>query len=223
MFDNIAPAYDFMNAAMSLGQHHRWRNRALRLAGEAVGNPRQILDLATGTGDVAFALKRRFPKAAVTGLDLSEGMLAIARRRREKERVDGMEFIKGDCLKLPFADNMFDLLTIAYGVRNFQDLRRGLKEMHRVLRPGGAACIIELSRPESPLPRLGYNIYTAAIPIVGRLIAGDSDAYGYLPRSIAACPQREEMTKLLLEAGFDEARWSQLTLGTICIYIAKKK
>lgn len=226
MFDHIAPAYDFMNAAMSLGQHRRWRDTALRMASQAVPAPKRILDLATGTGDVAFALQRVYPEARIYGLDLSEGMLSIARKRQEKEDPASsapIEFLKGDCLDLPFADSEFDLLTIAYGVRNFQDLRRGLKEMYRVLRPGGAACIIELSRPEASLPLLGYRIYTSIIPLIGRLVAGDSDAYRYLPESIAACPRRDGMTRLLREAGFDEAEWRQLTLGTLCIYIAKKK
>lgn len=226
MFDHIAPAYDFMNAAMSLGQHRRWRDTALRMASKAVPAPKRILDLATGTGDVAFTLRRLYPEARICGLDLSEGMLSIARKRQEKEAPTSshpIEFLKGDCLQLPFEDSEYDLLTIAYGVRNFQDLRRGLKEMYRVLRPGGAVCIIELARPKAYIPLLGYRLYTSIIPMVGRLVAGDSDAYRYLPESIAACPQRDGMTSLLREAGFDEAEWRQLTLGTLCIYIAKKK
>lgn len=223
MFDHIAPAYDFMNSAMSLGQHRRWRDTALRLAEEAAPSPGDILDVATGTGDVAFALRRRFPDARITGLDLSEGMLNVARNlQASNSYFQPVEFIKGDCLRLPFDPNSFDLLTVAYGVRNFQNLPRGLAEMHRVLRPGGTACIIELSRPTNPLALAGYTLYTRLIPLAGKLIAGDSDAYRYLPQSIAACPQRDAMCALIKEAGFESAQCTQLTLGTLCIYIAKK-
>lgn len=225
MFDHIAPAYDFMNSAMSMGQHKRWRRVALKMAFDAAPCPREVLDMATGTGDVAFALARALPEASITGIDLSAGMLEIAKKRLAETETDirgRISFLKGDCLSLPFADERFDLLTVAYGVRNFQNLKQGLAEMHRVLKPGGVACIIELARPRKAIPLAGYKIYTALIPVAGRLIAGDSDAYRYLPESIALCPQRERMTELLLQSGFREARWKQLTLGTLCIYIAKK-
>lgn len=226
MFDNIAPAYDFMNAAMSLGQHKRWRRVALNWALKVAKNPKRVLDLATGTGDVAFALAKALPKANILGADLSAGMLAIAEKRLNAAPVNiasRMAFVKADCLDLPFLDNEFDLLTIAYGVRNFQNLRKGLSEMLRVLRPGGVACIIELARPVASVPLLGYKLYTSLIPVAGRIIAGDSDAYRYLPQSIALCPQRNDMVALLSEVGFHSARWRQLTLGTLCIYIAIKK
>lgn len=225
MFDHIAPAYDFMNSAMSLGQHKRWRRVALKMAFDAAADPREVLDVATGTGDVAFAMARSLPQARITGVDLSAGMLAIAEKRlaeADKDTRGRLSFVKGDCLALPFADGRFDLLTVAYGVRNFQNLKQGLAEMLRVLKPGGVACIIELARPRKAIPLAGYKIYTALIPVAGRLIAGDSDAYRYLPESIALCPQRDRMTALLREVGFREATWKQLTLGTLCIYIAKK-
>ncbi len=225
MFDHIAPAYDFMNSAMSMGQHRHWRRVALRMALAAKPEPKQVVDLATGTGDVAFALAEQLPSAEITGVDLSAGMLSVARKRlaeKPEETKSRISFQKGDCLELPFPDDSFDLLTIAYGVRNFQDLRKGLTEMRRVLRPGGVACIIELSRPTAAIPLAGYKLYTKLIPIAGKLIAGDSEAYSYLPASIAACPQRDEMVRMLLEAGFKEGYWKQLTLGALCIYIAKK-
>lgn len=225
MFDHIAPAYDFMNSAMSLGQHKRWRRKAISLALKAMPHPQRVLDVATGTGDVAFALANAIPDAHITGADLSAGMLSIASKRLLSDSPDvkrRMEFVKADCLDLPFSSESFDLLTVAYGVRNFQNLRQGLTQMLRVLRPGGVACIIELARPASPIPLLGYKIYTSIIPLAGKLVAGDSDAYRYLPQSIALCPQRNDMTSLLLEVGFSSASWTQLTLGTICVYIAKK-
>ena len=224
MFDHIAPAYDFMNSAMSLGQHRRWRNRALdMLTPRLDSSPRRILDIATGTGDVAFALARRFPNTAITGLDLSEGMLRVARHRLETTPLPGktsIEFLQGDSLDLPFADGSFDLVTVAYGVRNFADIRRGLTEIRRVMRPGALLCVIELSVPASSLPRIGYNLYTRLIPLAGRLIAGDSDAYTYLPRSIAAAPQRDRMTSLMKECGFRAPQWKSLSLGALCIYTA---
>lgn len=227
MFDHIAPAYDFMNSAMSLGQHRRWRNRALRLLSQRLGStrPHSMLDVASGTGDVAFAMAYRFAPVAVTGIDLSNGMLEIGRKRLARTPLpngSAIQFVHGDCMHLPFDPGVFDAVTAAYGVRNFQDLRKGLGEMYRVLRPGGALCIIELSQPASPLTRIGYKLYTRIIPLIGRAVAGDSDAYAYLPKSIAACPQRDEMTALITDCGFTDADWSSLTLGTVCIYTALK-
>ncbi len=231
MFDHIAPAYDFMNGAMSLGQHRRWRNRALEEARMALrlkpgkGDIR-ILDVATGTGDVAFSLAKKFPGSSIVGLDLSKGMLEIGRKRLKKEGAPAgsqIDFQQGDCLDLPFGDDSFDLVTVAYGVRNFENLAKGISEMRRVLRPGGVLCIIELARPENRLALTGYRIYTRLIPLAGRMIAGDSDAYSYLPQSIAACPQRRGMVRLMEQVGLKSCRWHELTLGTVCIYIGKKQ
>lgn len=222
MFDHIAPAYDFMNSAMSLGQHKRWRNRALDAVREGSKEVSRILDVATGTGDVAFELKRRYPKAAVVGIDLSGGMLEVGRRRQadlpDEKKV---EFLQADCLNLPFESESFDMVTVAYGVRNFSDLRKGISEMRRVLKPGGMLCVLELSRPENRLARLGYDIYCRVLPIAGKLIAGDSEAYSYLPRSIAACRQRRQMTELMEECGFEQTEWHSMTLGAVCYYLGR--
>ena len=162
MFDSIAPAYDFMNTAMTFGLHRRWRNIALRAAIKALPlSPAKILDVATGTGDVAFKLHSLLPEAKITGIDLSSGMLDVARRKlaslpdSEREKI---AFGKADCLDLPYHDREFDLITVAYGVRNFENLLQGLREMRRVLTPGGVLCIIELSCPEGKLTGLGYRI-----------------------------------------------------------------
>lgn len=225
MFDSIAPAYDFMNTAMTFGLHRYWRNRALREALRGNPSPSDILDVATGTGDVALRLLELCPQANITGIDLSEGMLGVARKKKEAlgPKASRMSFMQGDSLNLPFADDSFDLITVAYGVRNFENLRQGLSEMRRVLRPGGTLCIIELSCPASPMTRSLYNIYSRhLIPAIGKMVSGDSRAYSYLPESIAAAPQRDALTAIMTLAGLDKARWKSLTFGAVTFYIATK-
>lgn len=227
MFDSIARRYDFMNAAMSLGQHHHWRNKALKEALKRLPekNKGKFLDVATGTGDVAFRLHELRPEALVTGIDLSEGMLDIARKRLldlPKNQQELFAFGKGDSLSMPFHDGEFDLVTVAYGVRNFSNLQKGLKEMCRVLNPEGLVCIIELSTPQSKLTRMAYKFYAGkVIPWVGKRVTGDNRAYSYLPESIEACPQREEMAALLKEAGFSSVEWHSLSFGALTYYLAQ--
>ncbi len=227
MFDSIAPAYDFMNRAMTFGLHINWRNRALKAVKSSLRTkPTEILDIATGTGDVAFRLLEIFPESHITGIDLSEGMLQMARRKSNelpKTRFERISFEQGDSLNLRFADNSFDLITVAYGVRNFENLRKGLSEMLRVLKPGGKLCIIELSVPTGILTKPAYNIYSRnIIPAIGKMVSGDSRAYSYLPESIAAAPQRDEMTAVLEECGFGDCAWKSLTFGAVTYYIATK-
>lgn len=226
MFDSIAPAYDFMNTAMTFGLHKVWRDSALKAAIKKLHTPApDVLDVATGTGDVAFRLHSMLPPARITGIDLSKGMLEVARKKLasfpEKERAL-ISFGKADCLHLPFHDNSFDLITVAYGVRNFENLLQGLREMKRVLRPKGVLCVIELSVPQGKLTGLGYRLYSRRlIPLVGKMVSGDSRAYTYLPESIAAAPQRDEMAKVMREAGFSDIRWKELTFGAVTYYIAR--
>ncbi len=222
MFDNIAPAYDFMNRAMTLGIDKLWRRRAVNMVRAHGG--KQILDVATGTGDLAIALARRIEGSRVTGADLSEGMIEIGRDKVAKAGLaDRITLEAADCMNLPMADDTFDCVTVAYGVRNFEDLRRGYAEMARVLRPGGMIAVIELSTPTSPLVKPLYRLYTRGIiPAVGRMISHDSRAYSYLPESIAAVPQGEEMLSLMREAGLTEAKCLPLTFGTCSIYTAIK-
>ena len=222
MFDTIAPAYDFMNRAMTFGIDKLWRRRAVRtVAGRC---PRRILDVATGTGDLAIALARRIAGATVTGIDLSEGMIEIGRRKIDAAGLAGrISLTAGDCLELPFDDDSFDAVTVAYGVRNFEHLDRGYDEMLRVLAPGGMLCVVELSTPVNPLVRPFYNLYTKAIiPALGRLVSKDVRAYSYLPESIAAVPQGEAMTGLMEASGFTGARFRRMTFGVCTIYIAYK-
>lgn len=223
MFDAIAPAYDFMNTAMSFGLHRYWRDRAL--ARVAPLHPRRVLDVATGTGDVAFAIWHRFHPDLVEGLDLSEGMLSIARKRLEASSDarmhDAMRFVQGDSLHLPYHDGSFDAVTVAYGVRNFEHLQQGLREMARVLRPGGMLCVVELSVPRNKLCRAAYNFYSRhIIPTVGKIVSHDSRAYSYLPESIASAPQRDALTLLMERAGLHDCKWQSLTFGVVTVYTA---
>ena len=231
MFDSIAPAYDFMNTAMTLGLHRRWRDTALDAAAEALAEnritPERVLDVATGTGDVAFELHRRWPKASITGADLSEGLLDVARRKADALPLHDkamLTFETGDCLALRFKDDTFDLITVAYGVRNFEHLLQGYREMERVLRPGGILCVIELSEPENRLTHAAYRFYSRTlIPLAGRMVSRDPRAYTYLPESIAAAPQRRDMALLMQQAGLRRCRWRSLTFGAVTFYLAQKK
>lgn len=227
MFDSIARRYDFMNSAMSFGQHRRWRNKALKEAmAELPQKDRyKVLDVATGTGDVAFRLHSLLPTSLITGIDLSEGMLDVARKKLKelpaKER-ELIAFGKGDSLSLPFHDGDFDFVTVAYGVRNFSDLRKGISEMRRVLAREGVLCIIELSSPRNSLTKIAYNLYSGkVIPWMGKIVTGDNRAYSYLPESIAACPQRGDMAALLYAAGFVRVEWKSLSFGALTYYIAR--
>ena len=177
MFDSIASAYDFMNRAMTLGIDKLWRAKAVKMIRRR--QPADILDVATGTGDLAIKLAREIPGVRVTGVDLSEQMLAIG---RDKVRLAGLSdrisLSKADCLALPMADASFDAVTVAYGVRNFEHLAQGYREMARVLRPGGMLCVVELSVPQSRLVRPFYELYTRRIiPVIGRMLSSDRSAY----------------------------------------------
>lgn len=222
MFDNIAPAYDFMNRAMTFGIDRCWRRKAVDMLSKKM--PKEILDVATGTGDLAMLLARRISGSMVTGVDLSEGMINVGRKKvADAGLSERISFECGDCLNLPWPDNSFDAVTVAYGVRNFENLLQGYSEMHRVLRPGGTINVIELSTPTSAIIKPLYKFYTRyIIPTVGRMVSKDVRAYAYLPESIAAVPQRTEMTALMQKAGFTDTTYRALTFGTCCIYTATK-
>lgn len=222
MFDNIAPAYDFMNRAMTLGIDRSWRRKVVKTAAAAA--PAAILDVATGTGDLAIQLARAVPQATVTGIDLSEGMLAIGRRKIADAGLTGrIDLRQADCLSLPFPNNTFDVVTVAFGVRNFEHLDKGYAEMVRVLRLGGTLIILELSTPTSPIVKPFYKLYTRGIiPLLGRMVSNDSRAYSYLPESIAAMPQGDKMLSLMEKAGMDSCAIRRLTFGVSSIYTGKK-
>ena len=222
MFDSIAPAYDFMNHAMTLGIDKWWRRVACRKV--AKYQPHTLLDVATGTGDFAISLYKHAKPQHITGIDLSEGMLDVARKKvAQKQLADKISFEQGDCLQMRFGDGTFDAVTVAFGVRNFEHLDVGYREMYRVLGEGGVLCVIELSTPRNRLVRWFYDLYTLhIIPFIGSLKSGDKSAYRYLPQSIAAVPQGDDMLALMRAAGFSQCQCRRLTLGTCSIYTAVK-
>lgn len=223
MFDHIAPAYDLMNTLMTFGLHRVWLKGALRRVAQSLKGAR-VLDIATGTGDVALRMARKCGVRSVVGADLSQGMLDVAAKKLAANPAPvPVSFVCADSLALPMADCEFDAITVAYGVRNFNRLAEGYAEMLRVLRPGGTLCVIELCEPANPLMRFGYKLYTRfVIPTVGRMVSGDSRAYSYLPESIAACPQRGAMTALMGAAGFKQCAYRTFFPGTVAVYTARK-
>ena len=220
MFDSIAPAYDFMNRAMTLGIDRWWRRVAVKMVGKS--QPRRILDVATGTGDFAIGLYNKIHPQQVVGIDLSQGMLDVARTKVVKHGLqDAITLQQGDCLALPFGDGDFDAVTVAFGVRNFEHLLQGYEQMHRVLAPGGVLCVVELSTPRNRVARWFYDLYTLhIIPWFGALKSHDKSAYRYLPQSIAAVPQGDDMLAIMREAGFKGCKVRRMTLGTCSIYFA---
>lgn len=220
MFDSIAPAYDFMNRAMTLGIDRWWRRVAVKMVGKS--QPRRILDVATGTGDFAIGLYNKIHPQQVVGIDLSQGMLDVARTKVVKHGLqDAITLQQGDCLALPFNDGDFDAVTVAFGVRNFEHLLQGYEQMRRVLAPGGVLCVVELSTPRNRVVRWFYDLYTLhIIPWFGALKSHDKSAYRYLPQSIAAVPQGDDMLAIMREAGFKGCKVRRMTLGTCSIYFA---
>ena len=219
MFNEIAPKYDFLNHALSFGNDYYWRFRTRFLAStllRGIENP-EILDVATGTGDLAITL-RKIKGARVTGVDFSEEMLVIARKKNQD-----IAFLSGDALNLQFSSAQFDLVTAGFGVRNFEDLNRGLKEFYRVLKPGGHTLIIEPMIPTSPLIRKAYLAYfKKVLPRVASLFGGSSFAYDYLPKSVEKFPQGEAFLQELGKAGFRSGKVITMTLETAVLYLAKK-
>lgn len=222
MFDRIAPTYDRLNHMLSLGIDRRWRRKAVDAL--AKHKPQQILDIATGTGDFALLMAKRLKPQHIIGADISEGMMAVGRKKVEKEGLqDVITFEHEDCMKLSFPDGSFDAVTSAYGVRNFQDLDKGLREMHRALRPGGHLLIVELTPPPSfPMKQMFWLYAHVVMPLLGRLISHDNSAYTYLPASMEAFPQPEQMEGILKRAGFAEVMWKRFTFGINTMYLAKK-
>ncbi len=225
MFDGIAPTYDFLNHALSLGIDKGWRTKAIKALGQHA--PQRILDVATGTGDFALLTAKLLAPKEIVGVDISEGMMDVARRKVEEQKASQagtqISFAKEDCLHLSFPDASFDAVTVAYGVRNFQDLDAGLAEMYRVLRPCGHLLIVELATPPRfPMRQLFYFYSHCIMPLAGRLISGDSRAYSYLPATMEAFPQGEMMEGILRRAGFSAVQWRRFTFGICTMYLAEK-
>ena len=222
MFDNIASTYDTLNHRLSWNIDKSWRKKAIRRL--APFSPKTILDIATGAGDFAImSAKMLLPKTLI-GADISDKMMEIGRQKVKEEGLEGIiSFQKEDSLNLTFPSNTFDAVTAAFGIRNFQDLEKGLGEMYRVLKKGGHLCIIELTTPISfPMKQL-FKIYSKVVlPFYGRLISKDSSAYDYLNKTIAAFPQGETMMNILQSAGFTKTSFTRLTFGICTMYIAEK-
>ena len=222
MFDNIAPAYDQLNHTLSWGIDKSWREKAIDWLKPF--NPQRMMDVATGTGDFAIQACRMLNPKELIGTDISEGMMNVGRQKVKEAGLESrISFAKEDCTALSFPNNRFDAITVAFGVRNFEDLDKGLKEMHRVLSDNGKLVILELSEPEwFPMKQL-YALYSkVVIPTLGKLLSKDRSAYTYLPQSIKAFPQGEVMREIILKAGFSEARFKRLTLGICTLYTATK-
>ena len=222
MFDNIAPTYDTLNHRLSWNIDKSWRKKAIKQLSPF--KPKTILDIATGTGDFAILSAKMLLPDTLIGADISEGMMEIGRQKVKNEGLEGIRsFQKEDCLNLTFPSDTFEAVTAAFGIRNFQDLERGLVEMYRVLKKGGHLCIIELTTPISfPMKQL-FKVYSKVVlPFYGRLISKDSSAYDYLNKTIAAFPQGETMMKILQKAGFAKTSFKRLTFGICTMYIAEK-
>lgn len=220
MFDRIAGVYDLMNSAMTAGLHHQWRQRAVDRA--EIGPRSDALDVCCGTGDLALELRRRIgADGRVVGCDFSEPMLELARRKSGEEGLP-VEFGWADALELPYGDEGFDAVTIGFGARNLADLGRGLGEMARVLKPGGRLVILEITRPQrEPLASFYSLWFDRVVPVIGS-VAGDSEAYSYLPNSVRTFPEPESLAAMMDEAGLREIRWLLLAGGIIAIHSARK-
>lgn len=223
MFDSIAGHYDRLNHTLSFGLDKGWRRKGVAFLKPF--RPKTVLDIATGTGDLAIQLCRSLHPEKVTGADISEGMMAVGRKKAEKAKLQHcITFEKQDCTQLTYADNSFDAVTAAFGVRNFEDTEKGIREMYRVLKPGGHLMILELSVPERfPMKQL-YRLYSSTvIPWLGKKFSKQQEAYEYLPESIKVVPQGKVMTDLLTHCGFDQARSKTFTFGTCSLYTGTKK
>ena len=221
MFDNIAPRYDFLNHFLSLGIDKLWRKKAIKMLSAYKTNA--LLDVATGTGDFAIAALKLKPSRLVA-FDLSEQMLNVGRAKAEKLGVsDIIHFVKGDSEAMPFSDNQFDAITVAFGVRNFENLEKGLREFHRVLKPNGVAVILEFSKPKYfPFKQLYLFYFFSILPLVGRMVSKDRSAYSYLPESVMAFPDDEKFLSVLKACGFSQSSQKRLTFGIATIYLAQK-
>lgn len=221
MFDTISTNYDGLNRVISFGIDVKWRKKVVSIVERT--SPQQVLDIATGTGDLAINLAQT-GASEIVGLDLSEGMLAVGRKKIEQKNLsEKIKMVQGDSEALPFEENSFDAITVAFGVRNFEDLEKGLEEILRVLKPGGVFVILETSVPTRFPFKQGYHFYTKnLLPLIGKLFSKDRDAYSYLSESAAAFPYGEELNNILRKIGFNDVENKPQTLGVATIYTASK-
>ena len=222
MFDTISENYDGLNRVISFGTDIKWRKKVLATIIEH--QPESILDIATGTGDLAIKFAEKTSARKIIGLDLSEGMLSIARKKVVDTALkDTIEFIKGDSEALPFKDNMFDAITVSFGIRNFENLEKGLSEILRVLKPNGLFIILETSIPTNFIFKQGYKIHSKIVlPIIGKLFSKDKAAYNYLSESASVFPYGEKLNNILRKIGFINVINNPQTFGVATIYTATK-
>ena len=222
MFNNIAPYYDLLNRTLSLGIDRTWRKKAIRRL--TTHKPVKVLDVATGTADLALEIQRQLDCEQVIGVDISNEMLEIGRKKVSKKGLDDrITLVSGDSENLQFQDNTFDAVTVAFGVRNFENLKKGLAEIHRVLKPGGRIIVLEFSRPRIfPFKQLFNAYFRYLLPLIGRFTSKDKRAYSYLYESVQAFPDREDFLGELQTVGFQKGEFQSLTLGISMIYEATK-
>lgn len=233
MFDKIAFRYDFLNRLLSGGSDIYWRRQAIRelrknagagIAAGGISEPKAILDVATGTGDMAIMMARHLPQSQLTGVDISSGMLEIGRQKIVRLQLDNrINLQTGDSEALPFPDNHFSAITVAFGVRNFENLEGGLREMRRVLKPGGRLVVLEFSKPRLPGITQVYNLYLRLVaPAIGRLVSSNRDAYRYLNDSVRAFPEGNDFLSILDGCGYVRTRLRRLSLGICTLYMGEK-
>ena len=222
MFDDIAPTYDKLNHRLSWNIDKSWRKKAIRSLAEF--RPQKILDIATGTGDFAILSAQMLKPQEIIGADISEGMMQVGRRKVKEANLDEViSFKKEDCLNLSFGDESFDAVTAAFGIRNFQDLDKGLREICRVLKKNGHLCIVELTTPVTfPMKQLFWIYSHTILPVYGKLVSKDKSAYRYLTKTIEAFPQGELMMDIFRKAGFDKSHFRRLSFGICTLYFATK-
>ncbi len=221
MFDNISGKYDFLNHFLSLGIDTLWRKKAIRILKDL--HPKLILDVATGTGDFAVEALKLNPDRVI-GVDISEGMLEVGRKKMIKRGLDSkIELLSGDSEKLPFEENKFDAIIVGFGVRNFENLEKGLGDMLRVLKPGGKMVVLEFSKPVVfPFRQLFHFYFKFILPKIGRWVSNDASAYTYLPESVQAFPDGREFTEILSQVGFKNTTCTPLTFGISSLYTGIK-
>ena len=217
LFATIARCYDVLNDIMSAGQHRRWKRRLVELAGES----RDVLDLCCGTGDIAMGFARR--GARVTGVDFTEEMLRVAAGRCGREKVSRVQWVRADALRLPFGENSFDVVSVGYGLRNLAGIDFGLREILRVLRPGGKFLSLDFGKPESPAFRALYFGYLRVVlPILGRMFCGDPDTHGYILASLQEYPAQRGTKELMESCGYRECGFEEFYLGSMAINYGTK-
>ena len=218
LFSDVANKYDIMNDVMSVGIHRIWKEAMMDWLAPRAGQ--RLLDVAGGTGDVSFKFLKRAGYGHATVCDLTEGMLIEGRKRAEAEKLaDSLEWVVGDAMALPFDDNSFDVYTISFGIRNVTRPQEALNEAYRVLKPGGRLMVLEFSQLPNPMMQKAYDLYSFnVIPRMGQVIANDRDSYQYLVESIRNFPDQETFLGMVREAGFEQAKYRNLTMGIACLH-----